>query len=112
MFAITPFERIDAAQEYLVLLNETVTENKRKIDAALMEMTIQTSPSYVQALKLASHNLENLDNHLRASGRSLNNLRKLRGLLVNENVANSKLDQPSEVAAQRDAHSVETQLVA
>jgi len=86
---ITPFDRIDAAQEYLIVLDEVISDNREKVDAELMEATAETSPRCIEVLKLVSYNLESLDKHLKASSRTLNNLRKLRGVLLNETAANS-----------------------
>jgi len=77
-----PFDSIDVAQEYLALLEETVAENRNRVDAGMCEASIQGSRRYVEALRVVSYNLESLENHLRASRRKLNNLHKLRRLII------------------------------
>jgi hypothetical protein len=84
---ITPFDRIEAAQEYLRFLSETVADNRRCTDADILEVAKQNSPRCLEVLKLVSYNLEKLDNHLKTSRQALNNLRKLRQLLLNEGTA-------------------------
>lgn len=84
---ISPFDRIEAAQQYLALLSESVAENRQRIEADILEATNQNSQRYLEVLKLSSYNLEKLEEHLKASRQTLNNLRKLRRLLLNESAA-------------------------
>lgn len=80
----TPFASIENAQEYLKLLLETVDEAKRDINDQIMIATDQMSHRRVQALRMAQFNLEKLQRYLTASSRSLNDLRTLRRLLLEE----------------------------
>lgn len=87
---MSPFDRIEAAQEYLGLLIETVADNRQRIEADIREATNRNDQRLVEVLLLASYNLEKLENHLKASRRTLSNLHKLRRLLLNENVTISQ----------------------
>lgn len=80
----TPFESIENAQEYLRLLLETVEEAKRDINDQIMMVTDQMSHRRVQALRMVQFKLEKLQRHLTVSSRSLNDLRTLRRLLLEE----------------------------
>ena len=80
----TPFDSIENAQQYIRLLAEAVAEAKRDIDDEIMRATDQTSQRSVQALRLVEYNLEKLQRHLSASGRTLSDLRSLRRLLHQE----------------------------
>lgn len=99
---IAPFDQVEAAQEYLTLLSETVADNRRTIEADVRELTNQNCDHCVQVLKLASYNLEKLEKHLKASRQILNNLRKLRRLLLNESAASVKTAQNDQVSGIED----------
>jgi hypothetical protein len=81
-----PFDRIDAALEYLTLLSQTVQENRQKVQTEIMVVTHQPRRRQFEALSLVAYNLEKLEQHLKASRKALNDLRKLRMLLINEEV--------------------------
>lgn len=78
-----PFESIENAHEYLKLLLETVEEAKRDINDQMIA-TDQMSHRRVQALRMVQFKLEKLQRHLTVSSRSLNDLRTLRRLLLEE----------------------------
>lgn len=77
------FESIESAQEYLVLLNQTVIEAREDTEADI-DREADPSVRHVQALRMVSYNLEKLDRHLKVSRRILNDLRTLRRLLHGE----------------------------
>ena len=81
---ITPFDRIEAASEYLTILHETVVENEHTIELDIAEVADQNIPRCQQVLTLISYNLEKLDGHLKTSAKILNNLARLRRLLLDE----------------------------
>jgi hypothetical protein len=78
--AVTPFESIESAQEYLVLLSEVVEESQLTIQADL-DSEVTTPTRQIEALRLAMYNLERLARHLKSSRRILNDLRMLRRIL-------------------------------
>ena len=82
-----PFESIENAQQYIKLLVETVAEAKREIDDQATVATDQMSHRRLQALRMVQLNLEKLERHLTLSSRTLNDLRTLRRLLLEERQA-------------------------
>jgi formiminotetrahydrofolate cyclodeaminase len=86
----TPFDSVENAQTYIQLLIETLVEAKKEVaeDAAA---AATRSERRLEALRLVEYKLHRLEHHLRISGRMLNDLRRLRRLLLDEV---SRLDQP------------------
>jgi hypothetical protein len=79
--AKTPFDSIEGAQEYLKLLNQVILEAKQTVQA---DLSGDTDPKRMEALRLVFYSLEKLAQHLRVSGRLLNDLHSLRRLLLQE----------------------------
>jgi hypothetical protein len=73
---------VENAQAYIQLLLETLAEAKREVaaDAAASAR----SERRLQALRLVEYKLRRLEHHLTVSGRMLNDLRRLRRLLLDE----------------------------
>lgn len=94
----TPFDSIENAQQYIKLLVETVAEAKRDIDDQVTAATDQMSHRRVQALRMVQFNLEKLERHLTLSSRTLNDLRTLRRLLLEERQT-AKATSPESVAS-------------
>jgi len=80
----TPFDSIENAQDYIKLLVSAVDEAKADIDSQVTVATNQISHRRVQALRIVLYNLEKLRKHLTLSGRTLNDLRSLRRILLEE----------------------------
>jgi hypothetical protein len=82
-----PFESIESAHEFMVLLAASIEEAVRDVrkdrDVALDE----EEERRVQALDLALYKLKLLDTHVVKSRRILNDLRAIRRLLFNERSA-------------------------
>ena len=89
----TPFDSVESAQEYLRLLAEAVAEAKREVGADLTSEANSKFPRRLEALRLVVYNLEKLGQHLKASHRLLNDLRRLRRLLLEESAAPVELDR-------------------
>jgi hypothetical protein len=79
-----PFDSIENAQQYIRLLGETIAEAMGDIDDEIILATQQMSDRRVQTLRVVQYNLEKLQRSLSASGRTLNDLRSLRRLLLEE----------------------------
>jgi hypothetical protein len=94
----TPFDSIENAHQYIKLLVETVAEAKRDIDDQMTVATDQMSHRRVQALRMVQLNLEKLQRHLTLGSRTLNDLRTLRRLLLEERQA-AKVTSPASVAS-------------
>jgi hypothetical protein len=82
MASATAFDTIESAQEFLALLREAVEESKLTAES---DMT-QTEGRNLDALRIVFYKLEKLEQHLKVSGRLLNDLRTLRRLLLEERV--------------------------
>jgi hypothetical protein len=89
----TPFDSVENAQTYIRLLIEALTEAKKEIDEDVEGAGGARSDRRLQALRLVQYKLHRLEHHLRASGRMLNDLRRLRRLLLEED---SELSLPAE----------------
>lgn len=89
---IAPFDNIESAQEYFVLLAEAVLESEQTVQADLDAQQGSGSARHMEALRLILYNLEKLGQHLKTSRRILNDLRTLRRLLHQE-----RTPQPVEV---------------
>jgi len=79
----TPFDSIENARDYLRLLRDTVAEVKRDVEADIA-VAEANSERRLEALRLVRFKLERLEHYLRSSSRSLNDLRILRRLLLEE----------------------------
>jgi hypothetical protein len=79
----TPFDTIESAQEFLVLLREAVKDAKSNAVTDIVAVDTN-SPRRADALRLVLYKLEKLEHHLNSSSRLLNDLRTLRRLLLEE----------------------------
>ena len=83
MTSQTAFDTIESAQEFLGLLREAVEEAKQTAEADIFEGDSKTERKS-DALRLVLYKLEKLEQHIKVSGRLLNDLRTLRRLLLEE----------------------------
>ena len=80
----TPFDSVENAQTYIRLLIEALIEAKTEIEDDLAAANETRSGRRLQALRLVQYKLHRLEQHLRISGRMLNDLRRLRRLLLDD----------------------------
>jgi hypothetical protein len=80
----TPFDSVENAQAYIQLLIETLVEAKKEVAADAAASRSARSERRLQALRLVEYKLHRLEHHLTVSGRMLNDLRRLRRLLLDE----------------------------
>ncbi|MFZ3264684.1 MAG: hypothetical protein WA172_11850 [Terriglobales bacterium] len=80
----TPFDSIENAQDYLHLLLETIVDSRNDIADDLRGAEQAKSERRLEALRLVQYKLEKLEQHLRSGSRTLNDLRSLRRLLLEE----------------------------
>ena len=80
----TPFDSVENAQAYIQLLIETLVETKKEVAADAAASRSARSERRLQALRLVEYKLHRLEHHLTVSGRMLNDLRRLRRLLLDE----------------------------
>ena len=90
----TPFDSVENARDYVHLLLEAVADARRDVDTDIAAAEASHSDRRLQALRLVRFKLDALERHLTSSGRTLNDLRTLRRLLLQE-----RLD-PAQVAAE------------
>jgi hypothetical protein len=75
-----PFSSLESAHEYVSLLGQQV----RDVRASILEDITAADGRRLDALRIVDLKLTQLDQHLVASGRALNDLRVLRRLLLGE----------------------------
>jgi hypothetical protein len=80
----TPFDSIENAQDYVRLLLEAIVDARNEIAADMTAAEEAKSQRRVEALRLVEFKLEKLEHNLRSGSRSLNDLRTLRRLLLEE----------------------------
>jgi hypothetical protein len=78
------FESIESAEEYLLLLSESVREAREALEADTSTTPASGSTKRRDAAHLAAYNLAKLERHFRTSQRILNDLRNLRRLVSRE----------------------------
>lgn len=98
MTSQTAFDTIESAQEFLGLLREAVEEAKQTAEADIFEGD-STTTRQMDALRLVLYKLEKLEQHLKISGRLLNDLRTLRRLLLEERSESDSVPQALKVPA-------------
>ncbi len=82
--ALTPFDTIESAQDFVALLTETIIDARKEIEVDFT-LALDSPPSrHRDALQIALYNLERLEKHMASSRRILNDLRSLRRLLFAE----------------------------
>ena len=80
----TPFDSIENAQKYIKLLGETVGESIGDIDGEIIAATESGLERRLQALRIVHFKLQKLEQQLHTCSRTLNDLRSLRRLLLEE----------------------------
>jgi hypothetical protein len=80
----TPFDSIEGAHDYVVLLVEAIAEAEAAIEEDIAFARAQDASRRTQALQLVAFKLEKLRGHVASSRRILNDLRTLRRLLLDE----------------------------
>src|SRR6266849_1939625 len=80
----TPFDSVENAQAYIQLLLGTLAEVKKEVAAEAASAGSTRSERRLQALRLVEYKLHRLERHLNTSVRMLNDLRRLRRLLLDE----------------------------
>ena len=84
--AVTPFDSIESAHEYVTLLCEGVAETRVALEVDMKEAAREGATRRLDALRLAAYKLDRLHHHTRSSQTLLNDLRSLRRLLLGERI--------------------------
>jgi predicted Holliday junction resolvase-like endonuclease len=82
----TPFQNVEAAHEYVRLLAEAVRQARAEVVQDLEEAKAVREARREEALRLVAWKLERLEAHLESSRHLLNDLRRMRRLLLGEDV--------------------------
>ena len=80
----TPFDNVENAHEYVSLLVEAVRQARNEVAHDVEQAQAEGASRQVEALQLVAWKLERLDTQLLASRHLLNDLRRLRRLLLGE----------------------------
>jgi hypothetical protein len=80
----TPFDNVEAAHEYVGLLMEAVRQARDEVAQDVERARAEGADRQVEALQLVAWKLERLETHLASSRHLLNDLRRLRRLLLGE----------------------------
>ena len=83
----TPFDNVDGAHEYIGLLLEALRQARAEVGQDLERAQGEGAARQVEALQLVAWKLERLDAQLLASRHLLNDLRRLRRLLLGDDAA-------------------------
>jgi hypothetical protein len=78
----TPFESIESAHEYVGLLREQIISVRTEVAEDIGVAVEEGATRQFDALRLVDYKLSQLDQHLGAASRILNDLRALRRLLT------------------------------
>ncbi len=82
--AETPFDNVEGAHEYVGLLLEAVREAREEVELDLAEASAATEGRRSEALRMVAWKLARLEAQLTASRRLLNDLRRLRRVLLGD----------------------------
>jgi hypothetical protein len=74
-----PFDSIESAHEFMVVLESVIAETQRELQAMLDDVSDERR---TEALRLALFKISQLETHTRKSRRILNDLGLIRSLLV------------------------------
>lgn len=80
---LTPFDSIESAQEFMALLQEAIADAVRDVQHDL-DSNPAEQDRRAQALQLALYKLGQLSSQVHKSRRTLNDLRTIRNLLLND----------------------------
>jgi hypothetical protein len=84
VIAETPFDSIESAHQYVALLASQIEVVKTDLAEDVADAAAETAGRRLDALRLVDYKLTQLQEHLGAAGRLLNDLRALRRLLLGE----------------------------
>jgi hypothetical protein len=83
----TPFDNVEGAHEYVSLLVEAVRQAREEVVQDLDRARGEGATRMVEALQVVAWKLERLESQLVASRHLLNDLRRLRRLLLGDDSA-------------------------
>jgi hypothetical protein len=80
----TPFDNVEAAYDYVALLVEAVQQARAEVAQDLSRAEATPGTRELEALRIVAYKLDRLEAQLSSSRRLLNDLRRLRRLLLGE----------------------------
>jgi hypothetical protein len=80
----TPFDNVEAAHEYVGLLVEAVQQAREEVAQDVAAAATDPTARQLDAMRVVAYKLERLEAQLSSSRRLLNDLRRLRRLLLGE----------------------------
>ncbi|MEQ1949406.1 MAG: hypothetical protein ABL995_19605 [Bryobacteraceae bacterium] len=80
----SPFDSIESAHDFVVLLEESIEEALAEVQDDFKEAKRTDNDRRAHALHLAMYKMSLLDTHIKKSRRLLNDLRTIRRLLFSE----------------------------
>ena len=95
----TPFDNVETAHEYVRLLVEAVRQARGEVAQDVRDAQAEGARRQVEALQLVAWKLERLEAHLASSRQLLNDLRRLRRLLLgdeSQEPSRAAVDDPEE----------------
>jgi hypothetical protein len=94
----TPFDNVETAHEYVSLLVEAVRQARAEVSQDVEHARAGGPSRQLQALHLVAWKLERLETQLASSRHLLNDLRRLRRLLLGEETPSARRagDDPEE----------------
>jgi hypothetical protein len=98
-----PFDTVESAHSFLMLLRESVAEAKRELEVDVERASRSDTSRRLDALRVAAYNMEKLEFHLTRSSRILNDLRSLRRLLFEERMRRTNVHSIPSQHARRDS---------
>jgi hypothetical protein len=101
-----PFDSIESAQEYFLLLSEVIAKNRCSVALECARPVDTRDLRRLQATQMVAYKLARLEEHVSAARRLLNDLRMLRRLLLSErppSVSDAGLEGLDSAAAQAKA---------
>ncbi len=84
---VRPFESIESAHEFILLLKDRIQEAMADVREHLEQADASQDQRRSQALRLALFKMNQLSSHMHKSRRVLNDLRTIRRLLFGERAA-------------------------
>ena len=91
----TPFDSIEGSLEYTGLLREAIETAKKSVAQESERASEEAAPRRLEALQLIAYKLDRLAWHVDGSRRLLNDLRKLKRLLMGERQGERQPDATS-----------------
>ena len=95
-----PFDTVESAHSFLMLLRESVSEAKQELHVDVQRASRSEISRRLDALRVAAYKMDKLEFHLARSSRILNDLRSLRRLLFEERQQRTRAEEAEALSVQ------------